>query len=110
MSSIGDPPPAAVGAGAAAPVAVPPKRGGIHPTYRKFIGGAKIDDNYRIVKGDNNLYRFSTQRRHEKTITSIERALREARDNVTTIKFNGTLEPPQLGTQTKSARSDSLRC
>ena len=92
MSSTGDPP-AAGGATAAAPVVVPPKRGGIHPTYGEFIGGAKIDDNYRIVKGDNNLYRFSTQRRHEKTITSIERALREARDNVTDIKFNGTLEP-----------------
>ena len=70
-----------------------PKRGGIHSTYGKFIGGSKLNNNYEIIEGDNSLYRFSTQRRHEKTITSIERVLREARDNTSAIKFNGTLEP-----------------
>jgi len=72
---------------------IPPKRGGIHPTYGKFIGGARLNDAYEIVEGDNSLYRFFTQRRHEKTITSIERALRESRDTTTAVKFNGTLEP-----------------
>ena len=72
---------------------VPPKRGGIHSTYGKFIGGSKLNDSYQTVGGSASLYRFSTQRRHEKTITSIERTLRESRDSTTTIKFNGTLEP-----------------
>ena len=71
----------------------PPKRGGIHSIYGKFIGGSKLDDEYKLIEGTSSLYRFSTQRRHEKTITSIERALREARDTTTAIKFNGTLEP-----------------
>jgi hypothetical protein len=75
------------------PAVPPPKRGGIHPIYGKFIGGAKLDDEYKLVQGNNSLYRFSTQRRHEKTISSIERALRESRDSTTAIKFNGTLEP-----------------
>jgi hypothetical protein len=75
------------------PPPVPPKRGGIHPTYGKFIGGAKLNDAYEIVSEENSLYRFSTQRRHEKTIMSIERALRESRDTTSAIKFNGTLEP-----------------
>ena len=75
------------------PPPIPPKRGGIHPTYGKFIGGSKLNNSYEAVGASNSLYRFSTQRRHEKTISSIERALRESRDSTTTIKFNGTLEP-----------------
>ena len=79
----------------------PPKRGGLHPIYGKFIGGAKLNDKYEMVTGDNSLYRFATQRRHEKTITAIERSLREARDSITGIKFNGTLE-------TSSANSNEI--
>ena len=70
----------------------PPKRGGIHSQYGEYIGGAKLNDNYEMSTGDNSLYRFATQRRHEKTITAIERSLREARDSITAIKFNGTLD------------------
>ena len=70
---------------------VAPKRGGLHPTYGRFIGGSKLNDKYEMDAED--LYRFSTQRRHEKTITSIERSLRDSRDTITSIKFNGTLEP-----------------
>ena len=77
----------------APPPPIPPKRGGIHPTYGKFIGGSKLNDAYQTVGVSDNLYRFSTQRRHEKTITSIEQKLRDSRDSITTIKFNGTLEP-----------------
>jgi hypothetical protein len=77
----------------AEPPEVIPKRGGIHLTYGKFIGGSKLNDSYETVTGDNSLYRFSTQRRHDNTITYIERALRESRDTTTAIKFNGTLEP-----------------
>ena len=75
-----------------APPPKPPKRGGIHSQYGKYIGGAKLNDNYEMSTGDNSLYRFATQRRHEKTITAIERSLREARDSITAIKFNGTLD------------------
>ena len=74
------------------PLPKPPKRGGFHPIYGKYIGGAKLNYKYEMVTGDNSLYRFATQRRHEKTITAIERSLREARDSITAIKFNGTLE------------------
>ena len=74
-------------------IVIPPKRGGIHPTYGKFIWGAKLNDNYELIEDNNSLYRFATQLRHEKTINSIERFLREARDTTTAIKFNGTLEP-----------------
>ena len=70
---------------------VPPQRGGIHTTYGIFIGGAQLDDTYHLLP-NRSAYRFSTQRRHEKTIASIEQKLRDARDSVTTVKFNGQLE------------------
>ena len=74
--------------------AIPPRRGGIHPTYGKFIGGAKLTDEYKLAEVTSGSYfRFFTQRRHEKTIATIERDLREARDSTKTIKFNGTIEP-----------------
>ncbi|KAI2499352.1 hypothetical protein MHU86_15134 [Fragilaria crotonensis] len=72
----------------------PPKRGGIHPQFGRFIGGAKLNDSYETIGGNGaSLYRFSTQRRHEKTIASIEKTLIDTRDSTTGIKFNGTLEP-----------------
>ena len=76
------------------PPAVPPKRGGIHPQFGRFIGGSKLNDAYETVGGSGTgLFRFSTQRRREKTLASIEKTLRDARDSTTGIKFNGTLEP-----------------
>ena len=76
------------------PPPIPPKRGGIHPQFGRFIGGSKLNDAYETVGGSGiSLFRFSTQRRHEKTLASIEKTLRDARDSTTGIKFNGTLEP-----------------
>jgi hypothetical protein len=78
------------------PVSVtPPKRGGTHHIYGTFIGGSKLDDDYMsLVTNGTSLFRFSTQRRHEKTLAKIEGNLRAARDSATTIKFNGKLEAP----------------
>jgi hypothetical protein len=73
--------------------ALVPKRGGTHPTYGTFIGGAKLHDTYHSVITRGTI-RFSTHRRHEKTLAKIEDNLRAARDSATTIKFNGRLEAP----------------
>ena len=90
MSSTPTPPPAPP----LLPPPIPPKRGGIHPQFGRFIGGAKLNDRYETVGASGaGLYRFSTQRRHEKTIASIEKTLRDARDSTIGLKFNGTLEP-----------------
>ena len=41
---------------------VTPKRGGLHPTYGKFIGGAKLTDQYMLVPLTSGSYfRFFTQ-------------------------------------------------
>ena len=84
MSKVDPPPPP--------PPPIPPKRGGIHPQFGRFIGGAKLNDAYETVGGVGaSLFRFSTQRRHEMTLASIEKTLRDARDSTIGIKFNGTL-------------------
>ena len=67
-----------------------PIRGGSHHIYGIFLGGSPLDSNYKLT--NHRLYKFSTQRRHVKSISSIERALFDARDNTTCIKFNGNLE------------------
>jgi hypothetical protein len=60
-------PTAATTAVATVPAAVvTPKRGGFQPTYGKFIGGAKLTDQYMLVPLTSGSYfRFFTQRRHE---------------------------------------------
>ena len=67
-----------------------PKRGGIHPIYGVFVGGAAVDDNYKL-KG-KRLYKSSTQRRNPKSIGHIEGDLRTARDSTTVCKFHGNLD------------------
>jgi hypothetical protein len=41
---------------------------------------------------DDALYRSSSQICNEKNVGKIERGLTDARDKITTLKFNGTLE------------------
>ena len=68
-----------------------PKRGGIHPLYDLYLGGSPLDDEYRPIEA--NSYSYASQRRNIKTIASIERDLTMARDSITTLKFDGKLEP-----------------
>jgi len=73
----------------------PPKRGGIHPTHGVFLGGtglSGLDDDFHPKKAAKRLYRFTTQRRGAKAVGYVERALIDARDSTTTIKFGGKLE------------------
>jgi hypothetical protein len=67
-----------------------------------------LNDAYEVsAEQQFSLYRFSTQRRHEKTITSIESALRDKCDSTTGIKFNGALEPTH-GTVTEIGKERFL--
>ena len=59
--------------------------------YGIFIGGSQLGNDYKLLPL-RSFYRFSTQRRHEKTIASIEQKLRDARESITSVKFNGQLE------------------
>ena len=81
---------------AATVYSITPRRGGIHPIYGTYLGGAKLNDTYHsVISKGTSLFRFSTQHRHEKTLAKIEDNLRMARDSIITIKFNGRLEAPE---------------
>jgi hypothetical protein len=66
-----------------------PKRGGTHSIYGVFLGGGSFGAGWDM---DTARYRFSSQRRDEKSVGKVERGLTNARDKTTTLKFNGTLE------------------
>jgi hypothetical protein len=85
----GSPQPFAAGGGSPQPI--PAKRGGgVNYMYGVYIGGCPLGDDYLPTKA--LLYHFSSQRRHVKTIGTIESNLIIARDSTTTLKFNGQLE------------------
>ena len=69
---------------------VPPRRGGNHPTYGVFLGGAPLDDNYCLTGAQH--YRFTAQHRGVKVINSIEQSLLSAISSKDFEKFNGNLE------------------
>jgi hypothetical protein len=54
-----------------------------------FLGGGSVGAGWDM---DDARYRFSSQRRDEKSVGKVERGLTDARDKTTTLKFNGTLE------------------
>ena len=69
---------------------VPPRRGGVHPTYGVFVGGSELDEKYCLT-GTRN-YQFTTQRRSAKVVNSIKQALLKAIEAKDINKFNGSLE------------------
>jgi hypothetical protein len=70
-------------------MALIPKRGGTYPIHVVFLGGGSVGPKWDM---DDARYRFSSQRRDEKSVGKVERRLTDARDKTTTLKFNGTLE------------------
>jgi hypothetical protein len=67
---------------------IPPSHGGYHRTHKIFLGGGKIGNDW-LLKGQ---YRYSSQRREEKYIAKIEKALIDKRDSISDRKFHGTLD------------------
>ena len=69
---------------------IPPKRGGIHPTYGIFIGGGDLNDVYQLTGVRH--YKYTSQRCSAKVINSTKQALLKAIDSKETGKFNRRLE------------------
>ena len=67
-----------------------PRRDGIHPTYGVFVGGAELDDEYRLI--GTRHYKFTGQLHGTKVINSIGQALLSAISSKDTDKFNGNLD------------------
>jgi hypothetical protein len=77
---------------------IPPKRGGIHSRYDTFVGGCAMDDHYRLINPRS--YKFTTQLRNSKATASLEKTLMSARNDASSIKFNGKLELTDTTTET----------
>ena len=89
-----------VATGGSAPI--PPKRGGIHRSYGLFLGGSALDDKYQLINA--RPYKYTTQLRNPKQLASIEKTLMTARNDASSIKFNGKLE--LTGGTTETAELD----
>ena len=69
---------------------VPPRCGGVHPTYGVYIGGSELDENYHLT--GTRHYKYTSQHWSTKVINSIEQALLNAIDSKDNLKFKGNLE------------------
>ena len=69
---------------------VPPRRGGVHPTYGIYIVGSELDENYCLT-GTRHL-KYTSQCRSAKVITSIKQALLNTINSKENAKFKGNLE------------------
>lgn len=85
----------------------PPRRGGQHPTYGVFIGGAELDNRYKLI--GTRHYKFTSQRRGAKVINSIEQALLSAIDSQTSSKVNGNLERTPSTQDTELAKLNFIK-
>lgn len=80
---------------------IAPKRGGIHRAYGVYLGGCALDDDYKLTKARS--FKYTTQLRNSKALASIEKTLMTARNDATSVKFNGKVE---LGTNVQTAELD----
>jgi hypothetical protein len=65
-----------------------PARGGNHAIRGLFIGGNPLADDWTST----GRYRYTSQRQGDKHVAKVEHNIVTARDSVSILKFNGTLE------------------
>ena len=75
------------------------KRGGKHPILGDSIGGASLTNDYKLSKP--NPYKFTSQLRSIKQLSINESKLREERNNISTMKFDGNLELSESSSSTE---------
>ena len=66
------------------------RRGGKHPILGHYAGGCPIDDNYKLSK--INPFKYTSQLRTVKQLSSNETRLIDDRASVSSMKFDGNLE------------------
>ena len=80
-----------------------PKRGGVHPIYRLFMGASELTDDYTLTS--TTLYKLTTQLRNPKQSSSSERILINARQKCVIDQILGkSRDPYKLYKQTKQRR------
>ena len=66
------------------------RRGGKHPILGYYAGGCPINDNYELSR--TNPFKYTSQLRSVKQLSSNETRLIDDRASVTSMKFDGSLE------------------
>ena len=72
------------------------KRGGRHPIFGIYVGGAPLDNQYELSHTDT--YASTSQLRNEKQLSVAETSLHNQRNNTTTLKFNGNMDVKESNT------------
>jgi hypothetical protein len=75
--------------------------------YGLYLGGSPLNDLYNHRVNSRFTYRYATQCRNVKKISLIEQQLMNARENVTTLKFDGRLEAT-VGSSTEIGKEPFL--
>ena len=84
------------------------KRGGNHPVLGDYLGGSSLNNNYRLTKA--NSYKYITQVRTIKQLSNNETKLREDRNSITTMKFDGNLELSKSSSSTELDKEQFFQC
>ena len=66
------------------------KRGAKHPVLGYYIGGCSINDNYKL--SHPNPFKYTSQLRNVKQLSSNKIKLIDNRSSISTMKFDGNLE------------------
>ena len=69
------------------------KRGGNHPVLGNYLGGSDLNNEYKLVK--KNSYKYTSQLCTVKQLSVNEAKLREERNSILAMKFDGKLELPE---------------
>ena len=75
------------------------KRGGNHPVLGNYLGGSDLNHEYKLVK--KNSYKYTWQLRMVKQLSVNEGKLREERNSISTMKFDGKLDLPESAGSTE---------
>ena len=74
----------------APPAPVAPKRGGLHPNFGAYVGGASLDDTYHLTEADS--YFYASQVRTLKQTALNETTLKGDMIDTSKPKFDGKLQ------------------
>ena len=69
-----------------------PKRGGNHPVYGEYQGGSEIDDHYGQIISGARTFKYPSQLRNLKQLSSNQKTLMDNKKDISMIKFDGVLE------------------
>ena len=77
-------------------MAAPVKRGGKHPIFGTYVGGAALDSAYKLTTKFS--YSSTSQLRTEKSLNVAETSLHSQKGSTTLLKFNGKLDVTEENT------------